>query len=137
MAYTHNIANGRVIRDSDQYQVAPCQSVNDPDYVAYIAWINAGNAPVVVDIAPPTFEPVTRAQLRLALDAAGLTAGVEAAIAAGPAALRITWEDSQAFVIRVLYRRRVAEDAETAQRELIALLAEQAEDRAIADSLGV
>jgi len=97
MSYTHNIATGEVIRDSDQYQVAPCQSVNDPDYVAYIAWINAGNAPVVVDIAPPTFEPVTRAQLRLALDAAGLTAGVEAAIAAGPAALRIMWEDSQNY----------------------------------------
>ena len=97
MAYTINIATGVVTRDSDGKQVAPCQSVNDPDYVAYIAWINAGNAPVVVDIAPPTFEPVTRAQLRLALDAAGLTAGVEAAIAAGPAALRIMWEDSQSF----------------------------------------
>ena len=97
MAYTHNIATGRVIRDSDQYQVAPCQSVNDPDYVAYITWVDAGNAPAVVDIAPPTFEPIIRAQLRLALDAAGLTAAVDAAIAAGPAALRIMWEDSQSY----------------------------------------
>lgn len=49
----------------------------------------------------------------------------------------IAWALLATIVIRVLYRRRVAEDAETAQRELIALLAEQAEDRAIADSLGV
>lgn len=42
-----------------------------------------------------------------------------------------------AIIIRALYRHRMAEDAEAAQRELIALLAEQADDRAIADNLDV
>ena len=42
------LSTGEVIRDSDLVVVAPCQSTEDPDYVAYIAWINAGNTPTEV-----------------------------------------------------------------------------------------
>ena len=51
----------------------------------------------MVNVPALHFDPISRAQLRLALDAAGLTEAVDAAIAAGPAALRIMWEDSQSY----------------------------------------
>jgi hypothetical protein len=97
MAYTLDTTTGTVTRNSDQQQVAPCQSPSDPDYVAYANWVAAGNSPTVISSTPIVFGEITRAQLRLALEAAGLTAAVEAAIAAGPANLRIMWEDSQTF----------------------------------------
>lgn len=97
MAYTINIATGVVTRDSDGKQVAPCQSPYEPDYVAYTQWVAAGHEPAIINVPPLHFDPISRAQLRLVLDAAGLTAAVEAAIAAGPAALRIMWEDSQSY----------------------------------------
>jgi len=97
MAYTLDTTTGTVTRNSDQQQVAPCQSPSDPDYVAYANWVAAGNSPTVISSTPIVFGEISRAQLRLALEAAGLTAAVEAAIAAGPAALRIMWEDSQTF----------------------------------------
>lgn len=97
MAYTINIATGVVTRDSDGKQVAPCQSLYEPDYVAYAQWVAAGHEPAIINVPPLHFDPISRAQLRLALDAAGLTAAVEAAIAGGPAALRIMWEDSQNY----------------------------------------
>jgi hypothetical protein len=34
---------------SDGKIVAPCQSEFDPDFVAYIAWVNAGNQPVIIE----------------------------------------------------------------------------------------
>lgn len=95
MAYTLDTTTGTVTRNSDQQQVAPCQSPSDPDYVAYANWVAAGNSPTVISSTPIVFGEISRAQLRLALEAAGLTAVVEAAIAAGPASLRIMWEDSQ------------------------------------------
>lgn len=97
MAYTLDTTTGTVTRNSDQQQVAPCQSPSDPDYVAYANWVAAGNSPTVISSTPIVFGEITRAQLRLALEAAGLTAAVEAAIAAGPASLRIMLEDSQTF----------------------------------------
>lgn len=97
MAYTLDTTTGTVTRNSDGKQVAPCQSPSDPDYVAYANWVAAGNSPTVISSTPIVFGEITRAQLRLALEAAGLTAAVEAAIAAGPANLRIMWEDSQTF----------------------------------------
>lgn len=97
MAYTLDTTTGTVTRNSDQQQVAPCQSPSDPDYVAYANWVAAGNSPNTISSTPVVFGEISRAQLRLALEAAGLTAAVEAAIAAGPANLRIMWEDSQTF----------------------------------------
>lgn len=43
--YTIDMNSGAVTRDSDGKVVAPCQAVDDPDYVAYVDWINAGNHP--------------------------------------------------------------------------------------------
>jgi len=40
---------GTVTRLSDNKIVAPCQSEFDPDFVAYIAWVNAGNQPVIIE----------------------------------------------------------------------------------------
>ena len=40
---------GTVTRVSDGKIVAPCQSEFDPDFVAYIEWVNAGNQPVIID----------------------------------------------------------------------------------------
>jgi hypothetical protein len=46
--YTVSLTQGTVTR-ADGVVVAPCQSVEEPDFVAYIAWINAGGVPLVVD----------------------------------------------------------------------------------------
>lgn len=42
MTYTLHIQSGTVTRDADGVEVAPAQSVTDPDYSAYVEWINAG-----------------------------------------------------------------------------------------------
>jgi len=46
--YTVSISQGTVTRD-DGVIVAPCQSVDEPDFVAYIAWVDAGNKPLIVE----------------------------------------------------------------------------------------
>lgn len=46
--YTINLSNGEVTRQEDGKVVAPCQSVDDPDYVAYVEWVTAGNQPDVI-----------------------------------------------------------------------------------------
>lgn len=38
-----------VVLDDTGKQVAPCQSVTDPDFEAYIAWVAAGNEPIILD----------------------------------------------------------------------------------------
>ena len=60
MNYIINTATGEVTRDSDGGTVvAPAQSIDDPLYVEYMAWIAAGNTPV--EYTPPTEEvPDTR-----------------------------------------------------------------------------
>ncbi len=60
--YTIVVNAGVVLRDSDGKQVAPCQSVEDPDFLAYIEWVNAGNAPAVTNLP----EPSTRRLSKLA-----------------------------------------------------------------------
>ena len=47
--YTLSISEGTVTRESDGKVVAPCQSAEDPDFVEYINWVNAGNQPNVVE----------------------------------------------------------------------------------------
>lgn len=46
--YTLNITTGIVTKDSTGVQVAPAQSTDDVDYVAYIDWVNEGNSPTEV-----------------------------------------------------------------------------------------
>ena len=50
--YTLDLYSGVVTRDSDGKQVAPCQSVEDPDFLEYQAWANGGGAPTIVDSTP-------------------------------------------------------------------------------------
>jgi len=50
--YEISLQTGEVVRVSDGKVVAPCQSVDDADFVAYIEWVNAGNQPVVIDQPP-------------------------------------------------------------------------------------
>ena len=47
--YTVSISEGTVTRMSDGKIVAPCQSPEEPDFVEYINWVNAGNHPNVVE----------------------------------------------------------------------------------------
>lgn len=47
--YTLSLSTGEVTRIADGKVVAPCQSAEDPDFVEYIAWVEAGNEPNVVE----------------------------------------------------------------------------------------
>lgn len=47
--YTIILDQGIVRRDQDGKVVAPCDSTEDPDFVAYIAWVNAGNQPAIIE----------------------------------------------------------------------------------------
>ena len=47
MSYTIYPARGIVVRNSDAATVAPAQSVDDPAYVEYVAWVDAGNSPTL------------------------------------------------------------------------------------------
>jgi hypothetical protein len=49
MTYTIILDEGVVIRDSDGQQIAPCQSVDDLDFIAYNAWVADGGEPTVLD----------------------------------------------------------------------------------------
>lgn len=62
--YTLNIATGIVTCNSDGKQVAPAQSVDDPDYVAYGAWVGAGNAPTEVNTPIVQQTKITRFAFR-------------------------------------------------------------------------
>lgn len=62
--YTINIATGIVTRNSDNKQVAPAQSSDDADYVAYVTWVGAGNAPTEVNIPLAQSTKITRFAFR-------------------------------------------------------------------------
>lgn len=47
--YTIKLSTCEVIRESDGKVIAPCQSAEDPDWLAYIAWVEAGNVPNEVE----------------------------------------------------------------------------------------
>jgi len=47
--YTLILNEGVVLRDIDEKQVAPCQSAEDPDFVAYNEWVEAGNQPTIIE----------------------------------------------------------------------------------------
>lgn len=39
---------GIVTRNSDGKQIAPCQSADDADLIAYNLWVDAGNHPIEI-----------------------------------------------------------------------------------------
>ena len=47
--YIISLTQGTVTRVSDGKIIAPCQSASDPDFVAYIEWVHAGNTPTEVE----------------------------------------------------------------------------------------
>ncbi len=56
--YTIILDQGTVRRNSDGKIIAPCQSAEDPDFLAYIAWAENGNEPEVLDTEPSVEIPV-------------------------------------------------------------------------------
>jgi cytochrome c len=44
------IVDQGVVLDEFGVQVAPCQSADDPAFVAYIQWVEAGNEPEIVSV---------------------------------------------------------------------------------------
>jgi hypothetical protein len=43
---------GKVIRVSDNKVVSPCQSAEDPDFIAYNNWVYEGNNPTIYETDP-------------------------------------------------------------------------------------
>lgn len=62
--YILNLATGIVTRISDNKQIAPAQTVDDPDYVAYVVWVGAGNTPTEVNIPVTQSTKITRFAFR-------------------------------------------------------------------------
>lgn len=56
--YTIVMDAGVVIRNDDGKQVAPCQDAGDPDFLAYLAWVNDGNAPRATYLSDSAAAPV-------------------------------------------------------------------------------
>jgi len=53
--YTIKLKFGQVIRNSDNKVIAPCQSAEDTDFLAYQTWVNTpGNEPIIDDTVPVT-----------------------------------------------------------------------------------
>ena len=68
------------------------------DYVAYLAWIEAGNSPQPEDPAPSVpIAPVSPRQIRQALTRATLRSAVETAIASGDQDTKDWWEFATQF----------------------------------------
>ena len=96
MSYTLHIQTGTVTRDFDGFEVAPCQSADDPEFIAYIQWVEAGNEPRVVDYpTPPIPEEVTMRQAQQALLHAGMLDTVEQVVAQADRAVQIDWHKGQ------------------------------------------
>lgn len=62
--YIINTSTGIVTRISDNKQVAPAQSTEDPDYVEYVNWVAAGNAPTEVSVPIMQATKITRFAFR-------------------------------------------------------------------------
>lgn len=91
--YTLHIQTGTVTREADGVEVAPCQSAEDPDFLAYIDWVNQGNEPRIVDYPMPTVpQQITMRQAQQALLEAGLLDTVETAVSFAPRSVQIDWQ---------------------------------------------
>ncbi len=62
--YIINTSTGIVTRISDNKQVAPAQSTEDPDYMDYVNWVAAGNSPTEVSIPIMQSTKITRFAFR-------------------------------------------------------------------------
>lgn len=94
---------GYVIRDGD-IRISTVDTAEFPNtnehYLAYQAWLDAGNVPDPAPSAPTSVpETVTRFQARAALHLAGHLSAVEALMAneATPVLARLAWQDALTF----------------------------------------
>lgn len=62
--YSNNPQTGEITRLSDGKVVAPCQSADDPDFVEYLQWAEAGNTATIINVAAP--EEIVRVVTKLA-----------------------------------------------------------------------
>jgi hypothetical protein len=69
------------------------------DWIAYQAWLAAGNAPEPAPVAPPAPIIVSAASLRRALDAKGWLASVRAAVAGADDLIQELWTAASVFPI--------------------------------------
>ena len=92
--FTIYLETGEVIRDRDQKQVAPCQSVDDPDYIEYVEWVNAGNHPAIGKVEEQINAPqsVSPRQIRIALSQLGVREKVESTVAKSSQDIKDSWE---------------------------------------------
>lgn len=96
MSYTLHVQTGTITRDIDGLEVAPCQSADDPEFVAYIQWVEAGNEPRTVDYpTPPVPQEVTMRQAQQALLQAGILDAVERVVAQADRSVQIDWLKGQ------------------------------------------
>ncbi|MEY2688978.1 MAG: hypothetical protein RL375_3176 [Pseudomonadota bacterium] len=98
MPYTYVISEGLVVRD-DGVVVAPTSDMTNPDYLAWLAWCEAGN-PVqqIQQRRPAVPSSVTRRQMLTALHRLGWLDSIRAAIAASPdVELQIAFNEAQDF----------------------------------------
>lgn len=103
--YTSRTYYGDVIRDSDGVVVAPTSDLNNPDYLAYLAWLSPWNHPKIDDAIPMQVPPVvTRRQMLTALemtvrpgDQTTLLMRVEALVPTLPRLAQIAWRESNDF----------------------------------------
>ena len=49
MATYRLIVDEGVVLDESGVQVAPCQSIEEPSFVAYLQWVEDGNQPEILD----------------------------------------------------------------------------------------
>lgn len=72
---TYKIISNQVIRIADNKLIAPCQSADDPDFVAYKAWVEDGNTPEYAEELSVENELITinQFQMQSALALNGLT----------------------------------------------------------------
>lgn len=68
--YIINTSTGIVTRISDNKQVAPAQSTEDPDYMDYVNWVAAGNSPTEVSVPIVQATKITRFAFRSRFSAA-------------------------------------------------------------------
>lgn len=82
MIYTYSLSTGNFIQRSDGALIPIDQ--HNSDYQVYLTWVAVGNtpAPYVAPSIDPATLFVTKRQMRLMLNAQGLRAQVEAAVAA-------------------------------------------------------
>ena len=114
MSYTIILDEGVVLRDSDGAQIAPCQSADDPDFMLYASYVEAGG--VVAQVvsrtltATPVPESVSRFQARAALWQMGFLDDVEdfMALATTDMLAKLAWRDAQDFRIDSVFVLAIA-----------------------------